>query len=274
MVSVVALVPESDSEARRRIRRVEGERVRLAFCEGARELVGAVLRHRAALVLVPLEDASGTCTRDVLRTLAQRSPGAALVFLDDGRPLDPHVALELGAIGITRALRLRAADFESHLRTEVQRAIRSAVEFAVVESVRDLFSPDLVPFLQKAMELSDRPVRVREVSRAVGVPGRTLRHRLAVAGLPGPQRLVGWCRTLRAIRRLEEVGGSVKGVLVDLRFATDAGFRNQVKRYTGEKVSTLLARGGFGLALGLFRRELEQGRAGRRAEGMRGGGRS
>lgn len=260
MVSVVALVPESDAEARRRIRRVEGDRVQLAFCEGVRELVGKVLSQQATLVLVPLEDAAGTCTRDTLRTLARRNPGAALVFLDDGRPLDPDITLELGALGISRALRVRAADFDVRLRSEVQRALRTAVEFAVVEAVRDLLPPELVPFLEKSMELSVRPVKVREVARALGMPGRTLRHRLAMAGLPGPQRLVGWCRTLRALRRLEELGGSVKGVLVDLRFATDAGLRNQVRRYTGEKVSSLMEKGGFGLALGIFRRELEQGR--------------
>lgn len=227
------------------------------FCDLAAELADAGAASGVRAVLTELHDRAGAPTASVLQALhAQRPDVVTLIYLSL-TAADVHALVVLAVTAGVRGVVVHDIDdagitLANALRTAQGTATTSAL-LAVVEPV----VPRLLwPFFSFCVTGSVERLTVAEAAAALGVPRRTLVARLRRAGLPGPQRVIGWCRVLHAARLLEDSGDGLEHVAMALDFPSASALHNQLRRYDGRFGAAARARGGFMVLLEAFVREL------------------
>lgn len=132
--------------------------------------------------------------------------------------------------------------------------IDEVLQTKVPEPARHLVSFCLHP--------SNGMMSVSDVASALGLPGRTLSHRLRVLGLPAANELLLWSRVLQAAWELEnQRGKSLERVAFDLGFSSAAGLRAAMTRLAFVPPSRLRSSGDFEWVLRCFTRALRPNQA-------------
>jgi len=109
---------------------------------------------------------------------------------------------------------------------------------------------------------SNGMMSVSDVASALGLPGRTLSHRLRVLGLPAANELLLWSRVLQAAWELEnQRGKSLERIAFDLGFSSAAGLRAAMTRLAFVPPSRLRSSGDFEWVLRCFTRALRPNQA-------------
>ena len=93
---------------------------------------------------------------------------------------------------------------------------------------------------------------VEQLAQELGVHRKTLHNWLRAAGLPSPERIIGWSRLLLAATLLEASSRSVSSVALTVGFSSEAAFRSMLARYTGLKSRDLRVRDGSNRLLDAF----------------------
>lgn len=94
---------------------------------------------------------------------------------------------------------------------------------------------------------------VQELAQDLQVSRRTLASWLRRAGLPTPERMIGWCRVYGVARQLSDPTRSVGQIARDLRFSSESDLRRMVSRYTGYTPTQLRERGGASAVVSALR---------------------
>jgi AraC-like DNA-binding protein len=98
---------------------------------------------------------------------------------------------------------------------------------------------DVATVLRPAVRLAHSGVLLPRLAAATKLHERSLRKYCEAHGLPSPQWIIGWARTLVTAYYLEENGRSVQSISSLLGFSSPALMANHLRRYTGETASTL-----------------------------------
>jgi len=241
---IVALAHTHDS--RNHIVDALRHRAEVSFAGTAAEAVLLVVRTRPTAVLVELTDAADT-------------PGGASAIerLRAECPSTPIVAYCWVAAGIARqilrAVRAGVSALALRGHDDIGRMMDAVLEDAVVdliaeETVQHL-GGDIPGYARPIVEYCVRHARdeltVVDLATGLGLPRRTLDHRLRRAALPAPGALISWGRLFVAAKLMETSERSVDDVALSLGFASGSALRGMLKRYTGLTPGEVRARGGL-----------------------------
>lgn len=130
--------------------------------------------------------------------------------------------------------------------------VRRAELLLLVESNLD---PGLIGLVEWMLDNASRPLKVEDVARAAGIHRRALGYRLAKARTLPPNRLLRWCRVLRAADLLSRTGASKEEVASVCGFQSVESLKKGLAR-CHLSLRAVRCRDGFLLALATFKRDL------------------
>jgi AraC-like DNA-binding protein len=143
-------------------------------------------------------------------------------------------------------------------------AVRAALRRPRVDTNQDSLYSELAvsiprsmhPFLRYAIARPTDQLSVGAAAAALGVSRKTLNYRLRVAGLPTPQRFLGWIRLIAAAERLDDPRAGVELSALHAGFPSCSALRNMLQRYAHITIPQLRAGGGSALLRKLLTLEL------------------
>lgn len=230
------------SNVQRTLQKALVESVPVRFTAELDECQVLLQRHRStALVLqVPTVSASGELS--ALIDLRHQFPFVSMTGIYTESTSDLSAVARLGAVGIVdfipfsetlQADKIRALLSRGHIESFVTRIWR-LTSLMVHESVATLLRP--------AIKLAHAPITLPRLAAATNMHERSLRKYCEAQGIPSPQWIVGWARTLVIAYYLEEHGRSIQSISTLLGFSSPALLANHLRRYTRATASDLRRR--------------------------------
>lgn len=255
VVEVAALVLGRDGLARLRdgLRAVAEVRP-VATC---RALLAAVQEGLVGGAVVEPRDAEGTPTAPTVRRLRDGFPLVpvlAYVALDR---TDGYDLLAVANAGVSGIIVRGVDDVGVALRGALAAAEDDATARRAMAELAGVVPAPARPVVEFCLTNARQGPTVADVSRALGMHRKTLGARLARAGLPVPQAVIGWCRLLHAARMMEDAARPLEQVAMQLNFSSAASLRNMLARYTGLRPRDVRESGGFACVLSEMRRALD-----------------
>jgi AraC-like DNA-binding protein len=158
-----------------------------------------------------------------------------------------------GRVGIDRLLLRDHDDLRASLRRELEDRGLEAINRDVIARLR---LPDGEAWQVVAhciRRAATTVLTVEELADEFGVNRRTLHNRLRAAGLPTPERVIGWTRLLLAAALLETSNGSVASIAGRLGFSSESALRGMLVRYARLTTPELRRGDGLGRVFSAFR---------------------
>jgi AraC-like DNA-binding protein len=251
---VVALLVGREAEAR-----IQGGlrgRAKVHVVGTCRALLAHLRVGPAAAVIVEPRDAEGVPTAPTVRRLRGEFPLVPVLAYCPFTQPDARDLLDVVQAGVSGLL-VRGVDDAGFALDSALAAAEDecTARRAMVELGRFVDGPAR-PVLEYCLSHARSAPTVLDVARALGMHPKTLSTRLARAGLPPAQIVIGWCRLLMAARLMEDVGRPLEQVALHLNFPSGASLRNMLARYTGLKPSEVRENGGFTCVLFAFRQAI------------------
>jgi AraC-like DNA-binding protein len=194
-------------------------------------------------------------TFDALRQFRVRHGSTAMILYVAVPPVAAQDVFEAGRFGFDAIVVAGHGD--------APRAILEVIERAMARGVGELVRPvvrSAPPVARDAalavVARAYEHLTPESLARLLGVRRRTLTERLAVAGLPAPQRLIAWGRLIMAARLLEDAERKVDAIALTLDFPSGSAFRNACQRYLGCTPQEVRTRGGAGYVIQVFAAQL------------------
>jgi AraC-like DNA-binding protein len=252
--SVIAAV--RDQEWRSHVRSRLGRETQLRFVDDILELPVSATTLRPDIALWHVE---GTFAMDepyalTVRQLRQIAPDMTIVaYCEVSRAIAPAL-LSAGRIGVDRVL-IRGFD-------DLLCGVRDLIDSSHADrEVRELLIrigrlPDsaALVFSHCLRRARIGPFTVQQLADDLNVDRKTLRNWVRRAGLPTPERLIGWSRVLAAARLLKGSRRTVGVVAELLGFASGSDLRRMLARYTGYTPSDVRVQGTAGVLSALCER--------------------
>lgn len=239
------LVHERDRQAVRAA--VPG--VRVHFAERAADLSQPWPEGEPAAVLAELADAAGVSSVHALVALRRRArtvPVCAYIpFTRDA----VRQVVRLAARGVVTDVIIAP---DADLRVQLRHLLDSAHVRGELAALRHVWlrwaAADVRDIVDACIAVSGTSASVGDVARRLNRSVRTLERQVSQAGLPSAQRILGWCRLLRAAHRLDRPGSTVKAVAASLGYPSPHAFALHVRRHAALTLAELRADGFRGLA--------------------------
>jgi AraC-like DNA-binding protein len=248
-----------------RLRLATRERHEVVACDEWPQLMRACEQSPVRVAVIDLfGQEGGKPVVDRLRQLKQRLPrltiiGYVVMSLDHVRDL-----FDAGRQGIDG---LVIAD-QDDSPIELARAIAIAESRSLADVVRRMLrGVDHVVYDAVMIAITRAHERLSPLglARQLGIPRRTVAHRLAQAGYPPPLRLLTWGRLIVAAHMMEEPHRSADRVAASLSFPSGSAFRNTCHRYLHATPTQIRSRGGAAYVIRTFFRQVT---AAPRADGV------
>jgi AraC-like DNA-binding protein len=235
----------------------------LRFVQAIGEMQALLRDHSGEVSAVFTEavDADGTHVSSALAEWRRLAPRAALIGFCRRPEVSPQDAVELARAGVHELVFSGVDDVGIALRNVLLSAEQSSAAERALAALRPLFASEVIPLIQHCLVYGKRPLRVEEVSRALGVHRKTLVNWCARAGLPAPERVIGWCRLCLVGALLEDTGYTVERIASLLDYASSTALRNTVQRYLGITATELRSRGGLAYVVSQFASRASESRA-------------
>ena len=195
-------------------------------------------QHATALV-VQVPRGSSLLELSMLLELRRQFPLVPMIGIYFGATSDLGAVARLGSAGVVDVLSAEPA-----VRPESMRAMlsRGHVE-SLVSKIWRLASLDVAEpvatVLRPAVRLAHGPVSLPRLAAEKRMHERSLRKYCVAHGLPSPQWIIGWARTLVVAYFLEEPGRSIQSIATLLGFSSAAIMANHLRRYAGTTASDL-----------------------------------
>lgn len=258
MPVVAGIVRGREAQARfREALRGRADFVAVATC---RELRALVTTRSVAAAIVEPRDADGLLTAPTVRWLREGFPHMPVIAYCTVAQIAAADLLALAQADVSALVVQGIDDAGALLESALEDAGDRALARRAWASVRDDVPAAARPVVELCLASARQAPTVADVARALGVHRKTLGDRLARAGLPTPQAILGWCRLLLAARLMEDPHRPLERIALDLRFPGAASLRNMLRRYTGLSPREVRERGGFELVLASFQDDLRRGR--------------
>lgn len=233
--------------------------VDVRFCERAEQIPETLGLGNVRVILTELHDSAGAPTAPIIRAVRAQFPSVSvLIYLRFAVPAVRELVALTETVAVSGVVFRDIDDAGAALRSTVRTAYGSMPAAVALEAIDGLVPARLRWFFTFCLGTAVAPITIEEVASSLGVPRRTLLERLGRAGLPGPRRIVNWCRLLHAAWLLGDTHRSVEEVAGLLSFASGPALHNLVRRYTGLPMSVVRAEGGFHAVLAVFVEELQR----------------
>jgi AraC-like DNA-binding protein len=206
---------------------------------------GACAARSAPQILVfdPFE--SGPAAMEACSHFHARFPSVALLPYAHFAGRTHRQLLPLATLGIRAVVSRDEDDDPLTLREVLEALLTSTVVGDVLDRIRDVVPPPLLPMVRGLISAAHRPLAPREVAgRLAHRHPNTLREHLRAAGLPPVNKLIVWSRLFHAANLLADVSRSVENVAHTLEFPSPSALRNQLQRYAGLTPRQVRAGGG------------------------------
>jgi AraC-like DNA-binding protein len=210
-----------------------------------------------AALLAELADADGAASARALVAFHRRAPLVPVCLYIPWETEAVRQAVQLAIDGVVTDVMIAGSNDLPQRLASVLRQARVRSEMAALRSVwRPWTPPPVRTIVAACIAASDRPVSVAEVAHRSNWSIRTLERQLAQVGLPPAQRILGWCRLLRAAYRLDRRRATVKVVAAELGYSSPHAFVQHLHRHAGLTSTDLRRRGGFAALAACARSEL------------------
>lgn len=189
-------------------------------------------RHRSAALVVQVPTVSAANELSALIELRHQFPFVSIIGMYVEPASDLGAVARLGAVGVVDFIPadqtqqgdvVRTLLARSHAESFVARIWRMT-SLAVDESAATLLRP--------AITLAHAPITLPRLAAARRMHERSLRKYCEGQGLPSPQWIIGWARTLVIAYYLEEQGRSIRSISALLGFSSPALLASHLRRYT------------------------------------------
>jgi transcriptional regulator GlxA family with amidase domain len=158
-----------------------------------------------------------------------------------------------GRIGADRLLLRGFDDLASNVRDLVTPMRAETDVHTALERIGLRAGPAAATVAYCLRRAAGGPFTVQQLADDLQVSRRTIALWFRRAGLPAPERLIGWCRIYEVARRLSDPSRTVSQVARDLRFSSASDLRRMVSRYTGYTPTELREHGGASAVVSAFR---------------------
>jgi AraC-like DNA-binding protein len=249
----IVLAAIRDQEWQSHVRTTLGAWSRLAFVSHPLDLPGAAAPC-PDVVLWHLDLAGPTDECDVaFQRLRRIAPRVALVAYGQVERGIASLFLIAGRVGVDRLLLRGYDDLARNVRSLVASARAGADVDAALEQIGLPAGPAAATVAYCLRRAATGPFTVNQLAEDLQVSRRTLALWLRRAGLPAPERLIGWCRIYGVARQLNDSARSIGQIARDLRFSSDSDLRRMVSRYTGYTPTQLRDRGAASVVVSALR---------------------
>jgi AraC-like DNA-binding protein len=203
------------------------------MCSTHRRLLAFLKRVPADAILVELRDLRGRSAVPFVAGLHVTHPPIPVIGVVRVRAGDAREVVAAARAGIRDVV---IADYE-----DAWSVVRRALKEPAIQGAVTRASEALGPYVPASSWIivdyclrHTRPaVTPDHVSRALGIPRRTLARQLARAGLPSPAALISWTRLAIAAALLEGTSLSVDRIAELAGFPNTIAFRQCLRRHTG-----------------------------------------
>ena len=240
-----------------RLRLAVRERHDVVACDDWQGVLAACESQPVRVAVVDLfADGAGKTSFERLRQLKQRLPRLTIigyVVLTLERSRDLFDAGRQGVDGLVVAGQDDSA-------IELLRVIAVAESRGLADIVRRMLRGiDSVVYDATMLAITRAHERLSPtaLARQLGIPRRTLSHRLATAGYPPTLRLLTWGRLIVAAHLMEDRHRSADRVAASLAFPSGSAFRNTCQRYLRATPGQIRARGGAQYVIRSFFRHVQ-----------------
>jgi AraC-like DNA-binding protein len=134
-------------------------------------------------------------------------------------------------------------DLERLLRRADHRNTVDEIMRTVSEGFARPLSPPAETLLRRALHLAHEPVSMESLAQACQLHERSLCKYCTRHGLPEPQRVIAWARTLMSAHLLDDHTLSSLDITTALGFPSPAAMRKLLARCTGASLAELRAAG-------------------------------
>ncbi len=245
---VAALLSERPRQ--NRLRTALRERHQLVVATTWTEFLEVCESAPVTAAVIDLKD-YGQPTFDELRRFRLGHGSTALVLYISVPPVPVQDVFEAGRFGFDAVVVADEGDDPLSLQQVIERAMARGVGELLRKGLGDRVPTARDAALACVARAHER-LSPEKLARLLGVRRRALTERLLRAGLPAPQRLIGWGRLIVAARLLEDPDRKVDTIAMTLDFPSGSAFRNTCQRYLGATPQEIRARGGADYVVGAF----------------------
>jgi AraC-like DNA-binding protein len=254
---LVVVAAMRDGEWRSHVLGSIGGRCRLSFVDGIHDLANAAATLNPDIALWHAEElleAEQACAM-AIRHVRRLSPRTMVVAYGEMSRTIARSLLSAGRMGVDRLL-FRGFDDLAGAIQELGTTVgpTDAELLEIVTTLGVSSAPAAGVCIHCLRRASRGPLTVQRLAEELSVDRKTLRNWLRRAGLPGPERLIGWCRVIAAARLLERSERPVAEVAQTLRFSSVSDLRRMLGRYTGYRPTDVRLHGTSGVVGALITR--------------------
>jgi AraC-like DNA-binding protein len=237
-----------------RLRAALRDRHELRECGDWAALLRACDREPVRVAVLDLF-ATGAPNFEALRQLKQQLPRLAVVAYVTMSPERAHDLFDAGRAGIDGLVLAGEDDSPRSLLALIEKSESRSLTGLLRRSLEGV-DPAVVDAVLLAVTRAQESLSPTQLARLLALPRRDVALRLAMAGLPAPQRLLTWGRLIVAAHMLEDEHRSADRVAAALDFPSGSAFRNTCQRYLHATPGEIRARGGTSYVLRTMLRQV------------------
>lgn len=164
--------------------------------------------------------------------------------------------LHMARLGAREIVLQDENDSPSQFCQLLSQALASSTERWLFQQLRECVPQQFRKVVRFALREGYRPLSPAELARIYCTHPKTLRLHLRKAGLPSPQRLIGWTRLMHAASYIGDSGRTVESVALALGFPSESALRKMVRTYVGVATRELDGSDGLNTIVEAFKRSL------------------
>lgn len=195
--------------------------------------------HHLSALVVQVPAWSDSEELSPLLELRRQFPFVPMLGMYTAQGSDLGAVARLGSVGVQHVVTTDPPARPELIRALLSSGYKESVVNRVWRMASLMVADPVATVLRPAVRLAHSPVTLPQLAAEKRMHERSLRKYCENHGLPSPQWIIGWARTLVIAYYLEEPGRSVKSIAELLGFPSPALLANHLRRYTGRTASDL-----------------------------------
>lgn len=218
--------------------------------EIAAAISASPLEIATVIFFTPARQAEGIRGAEVIRAVA---PDHAIVGYVDPRTISSRFILETGRVALTDLVLRDVDDSRAVLLRVIENAAQRDLALRIAQRLCEGQPRDVRVVIQFICRHLREPLDATTIAAGLGLNRRTMYHRLALVGSPGPRELVGWCRVAYVAWQLRHSDATLAEVAAQLDLPVWRCLASLLRRYLGLTTRELRQADAFAVALDRFR---------------------
>ncbi|MCU0615822.1 MAG: AraC family transcriptional regulator [Gemmatimonadaceae bacterium] len=202
------------------------------------------------ILFSPSRHAEGIRAAEIIRAVA---PDHAIVGYVDPRTISSRFILETGRVALTDLVLRDVDDSRAILLRVIQNAAQRDRALRIAHELCDGQPREVRLVVQFICRHLRDTLDATSIAAGLGLNRRTLYHRLAQVGSPGPRELVGWCRVAYVCWQLSHASATLADIATQLDVPVWRGLASLLRRYLNMTTRELRESDAFAIAIDRFR---------------------